>query len=138
MFQRLMVVIVVMSGLISSAMLLADTKAAPELKDVKFGDITAHTITLKAKKGKASITIAAMDYGVGMWVNSGKGDEGVCIVAQETAGLQPYVGFFGKDFRDTLGCPIAISADGVQLTTGKNKGEYKYLTLPELLKLVSK
>lgn len=117
----------------------AAAKGDPELMDVRYGSIRADRIVLKAKKGKANITIQALDDMVGLWVASGNGDECVCIVAGTGDNRQaPYLGTFGKKSGDTMGCPIAISSDAVQICTGKESKDIRILSLPELLKLAGR
>lgn len=110
---------------------------ADDLMDAKYGNIEAKSIVLKAKDGKARITIQAFDDMVGLWVASGKGDECVCLIAGDKQPA-PYLGTYSRKSVDFMGCPLALSSDTVQLCTGKGSKDVRILTLPELFKLADK
>jgi hypothetical protein len=67
--------------------------------------VEAEKIVVKSKDGEHTLTIQALDHGVGLWVSGPRGN----VVMLSQLGQSPYVGLHdGK----AAGCPWAVFLDG--------------------------
>jgi hypothetical protein len=99
-----------------------------------FDAIEAKSIALRAGDGKASIVLQALEQGVGIWVSSGNGDNCVCIIAGQDDSTGAYVGVHGEDSLKEVGCPLAMTAKGIQVC---NRKATVFMTLEQLLSMAN-
>ena len=81
----------------------------PTKQDGDFDRITARQIDIKAKDGKGSITMMAMDNGAGIWLDDGRGN---MVAIYSIPGQGPVIGFGKQNHEDSngwKGFPMALS-----------------------------